>query len=332
MEITSYYASHLKEAYSPKRVNTLTHNMCTNCCNIILSQLSPVKMVREFLHSLMQFARGQKDNFSESPFFIINRWGFLSLYSIVFLNLTLIVSLLHHPQMSRLMVKQDPMTESQYKTKNRGNNVIVLFARWMKMYADDMEVFKKYQPDQRRFYLSKLRTFTEFICGSMKYWGKYHYFFFGNELVVPMHAITKKVEHIQFRERIDQDDKEAIISTMNKIIGGIGDFFQIRKRTHMYFVGDFDKAALDKFNLIRRIVHETGYQINREGDIAKKAAKRQLICCWYKCHRMERDLDRAMRMCSACKMAYYCSQKCQKKAWKYDHRDICPKLPKLYNL
>ena len=320
-----YHTSHLRAACSEgERAYALTHNMCTNCCNIMLSQQSLATIVSEFQRS------GSSDTLGEPS---RNGWP-MHLAPRFCLHLALIESLVHHPQMSRLMVKQTPITKRQFRSMDGTGNMIVMSAHFITVQAANIEKIKMFDPDQRRMYLCKLRTFAVFICGSMRYWGEYDYLFFTKQFIVRMHTIAKKLERIQFRERIEQDHKEAIISTLSKIIGGIGVFCErIWKRTDIPFLGDGNyKSVLNLMILIRRFVHETGYQINREGDIAKRAAKRQLICCWNKCYRMEREIGRAMQMCSGCKMTYYCSRKCQKKAWKCDHRDICQKLSKLYFL
>eukprot|EP01084_Bolivina_argentea_P098476 176982_1 len=44
--------------------------------------------------------------------------------------------------------------------------------------------------------------------------------------------------------------------------------------------------------------------------------------CQYKC--CNKDLvECKMKLCSQCKVTYYCSRRCQKKDWKYFHRNIC---------
>merc|ERR1712129_563461 len=49
-------------------------------------------------------------------------------------------------------------------------------------------------------------------------------------------------------------------------------------------------------------------------------------CCWYKCCKKSGDIGIPFKVCSGCAMSYYCSRTCQKKAWKYGHKDHCKKL------
>merc|ERR1712129_611418 len=58
-----------------------------------------------------------------------------------------------------------------------------------------------------------------------------------------------------------------------------------------------------------------------------KIMTRNARCCWYKCSKNIKDgITILFKVCSGCSMSYYCSKSCQKKAWKYGHKEICKTL------
>ena len=45
-------------------------------------------------------------------------------------------------------------------------------------------------------------------------------------------------------------------------------------------------------------------------------------CGWHECGKTA-DRGKCFKLCSQCKMTYYCSRSCQKRAWNHQHRLIC---------
>ena len=60
---------------------------------------------------------------------------------------------------------------------------------------------------------------------------------------------------------------------------------------------------------------------------------RETVTCGYEGCSTKQDVSkRIFKICSGCKIAYYCSSKCQKKAWKAHHRQTCSALKCKINL
>ena len=55
-------------------------------------------------------------------------------------------------------------------------------------------------------------------------------------------------------------------------------------------------------------------------------------CGYYGCHSTEESSSRPFKICSGCKIVYFCSRRCQKKAWKIGHRQTCEALRLKYCL
>ena len=63
-----------------------------------------------------------------------------------------------------------------------------------------------------------------------------------------------------------------------------------------------------------------------------KDLRQNMTCCWSECSKYEREIDVVLKVCGGCKLSYYCSRKCQKKAWKAGHWKECSTLKKYYHL
>jgi hypothetical protein len=59
----------------------------------------------------------------------------------------------------------------------------------------------------------------------------------------------------------------------------------------------------------------------KEVDLTKWGCKSNKYC--YECSKYD---DQGLQRCSGCKSAQYCSQQCQRKAWKHNHKYFCPLL------
>lgn len=54
----------------------------------------------------------------------------------------------------------------------------------------------------------------------------------------------------------------------------------------------------------------------------RKESRLRLCCSWAGCRMIQRELSEQLRVCGGCKMAYYCSRSCQKRAWP-GHKATC---------
>lgn len=57
-----------------------------------------------------------------------------------------------------------------------------------------------------------------------------------------------------------------------------------------------------------------------------KNIPKPIHCEWSGCGKKHEKL----RVCSGCRMSYYCSKSCQKKSWKIQHGNVCHKLSQYY--
>ena len=76
-------------------------------------------------------------------------------------------------------------------------------------------------------------------------------------------------------------------------------------------------------------LYETELQYQRQH---KTHLKNIAVCGWTKCGKEGIQIDGDLKVCKQCRMEYYCSRRCQKKAWKYEHRTRCKTLQTFYSL
>ena len=61
-----------------------------------------------------------------------------------------------------------------------------------------------------------------------------------------------------------------------------------------------------------------------------KELRCNVVCSNYQCNIRQRWFSTSFKICSCCKIAYFCSRRCQKIAWKKHHRKVCGTLKKRY--
>ena len=62
------------------------------------------------------------------------------------------------------------------------------------------------------------------------------------------------------------------------------------------------------------------------------AEERRWLCCSsLQCNKAQKDSSRQFKLCGGCKLTYYCSRSCQKRAWP-QHKPVCLMLRRLYAL
>ncbi len=233
-----------------------------------------------------------------------------ALKEIIVLNL-----FMHHPRMARLAVKECPITKSLYlsETINAGNNIIASIAETSILCIDH----------RRNKHTVSIHIIM--VYSSMRYWNEYYYLFFVKRFMVRFREALLRVCVVELELQQEQDEGYCVVDAMAGIIGRIWDRYSKR-------LGVLSSVLNDSatFQWMRMTVEPVG---NKWKTIdLHKLIKENMTCCWSRCLREEKDIDGAMKMCSGCKMTYYCSRRCQKKAWKHDHKDICKKLRERYNL
>merc|ERR1712129_332127 len=83
-----------------------------------------------------------------------------------------------------------------------------------------------------------------------------------------------------------------------------------------------NKAKLIERNKVRRVYFERAIQ-SKESPIT---------CGYHACNAKQCTDSELFKICSGCKLVYFCSKSCQKKAWKDGHRRVCRKLQSKYSL
>eukprot|EP01084_Bolivina_argentea_P119683 212192_1 len=101
------------------------------------------------------------------------------------------------------------------------------------------------------------------------------------------------------------------------------------------------KVHSRQWNVWNEFLHQcTRVEIpnNNQGIINLRSIKQRLKCSKVKkgCHNHKCSynlgVDGKIKVCSKCRVSYYCSRSCQKKHWKYIHRVQCKLLAGLFSV
>jgi len=113
--------------------------------------------------------------------------------------------------------------------------------------------------------------------------------------------------------------------------GGLGNVFQMKMEIYIQ-IGDKVMAKKcfkqwKKFYPNDPDIEDFEYLIKTTPpSISKTAAaaevKTRSKCAYFKCQKVESKL-REFKACAKCKVAFYCSRKCQKRHWKNGHQESC---------
>merc|ERR1712062_917268 len=82
---------------------------------------------------------------------------------------------------------------------------------------------------------------------------------------------------------------------------------------------------------ILRLIRCKGYAGRGKSVVRWSEMPIMVNCGWNECQKRGPYIGlTGFKVCGRCKMAYYCSRTCQKKAWNSGHRDQCTILVKYY--
>eukprot|EP01084_Bolivina_argentea_P114600 203991_1 len=344
---------HPKSSSHHKVRNHLTHfNMqfimhmtCTNCINTLLSTITFKDCIN--LYSIwyrepkMEFIQNEKYRFNSS------------------ISQMLLMHLCFHPQMPKIMIKTCPLNVIEYGKRSKVSKQCRCQLKEFDIYNHDFdficnlitldlcsmsEVYGScdvkdcnqtncYQLRETGAGLKILRHvwYIKMFYLSIKYWNKYHILFFlrnyfchFQQIITALGSVNTSVSHEVSVER--QEIMDMFIDLMKIVLKEIivrfnSEKLQFSDIQNQKVVKRIKKHKLDimKTQRIHRIE-------------IKESAKEMMTCSWIGCCKKQIDADIKFKVCSGCKMSYYCSKYCQKKSWNTQHRYNCETLFQYYNL
>eukprot|EP01084_Bolivina_argentea_P259470 437809_1 len=88
------------------------------------------------------------------------------------------------------------------------------------------------------------------------------------------------------------------------------------KKTHIFDIINISPVLIKRMNLVWKI-----YKSTRDLD-CEAELKQKPICGFIRCKNSQNS-NQKFKLCSGCKMTYYCSKSCQKRSWNIRHRTEC---------
>eukprot|EP01084_Bolivina_argentea_P140887 247622_1 len=297
-----------------------TANFCSHCVNSALAKLS----FMDYIH------------------FVANRFDghYGSVYAVFTRNLLI------HRKIHKIMIKSCKMTQiiylnGEYKMK-KNNNINVVFVhsfhticefimRSVRCGWDDVTKVRK-SDSGLSWIFHNMRMFHL----SIKYWNKYHTLFFVNHYWLQLQKITKKIIRIESDNcKAINDERRALNENEDLILDTLIPLMEFILFDSYYKLESIRLIPTEIRNAYRKLkdfvirVYEPNYNILVRMDSIRNI-KHQVSCDWYLCNKKQQLLS--FKICSGCKMTYFCSRKCQKKSWKTNHKQQCNALKLKYAL
>lgn len=229
------------------------------------------------------------------------------------ISLLLLGRVFVHPKITKFMNKV--MTNSMEDFKSVCN------------VLDSLVYFKIFEPDDCHFneyFEISWTPFTRAFLLSIKYWKieQMDYFLRNHCIKFQRSGFSRtfpfgpqaEVE-VAGRERV-----EMVVDAIMKVVV-----------LRIQFMAKLDISSqyhwFRKINIVLK--KDRRLSIKHLQNKAKLELLSDIGCSWTKCREKQRtDKDWRLKLCGGCKMTYYCSRSCQKRAWPW-HKDICHQLCKL---
>eukprot|EP01084_Bolivina_argentea_P259471 437811_1 len=89
------------------------------------------------------------------------------------------------------------------------------------------------------------------------------------------------------------------------------------KKTHIFGIIDISPKLITRMNIVWK-----AYKTNMGDPDVEARMKQKPICGFIRCTNSQNN-NQKFKLCSGCKMTYYCSKSCQKRSWNIRHRTEC---------
>eukprot|EP01084_Bolivina_argentea_P314709 545115_1 len=159
---------------------------------------------------------------------------------------------------------------------------------------------------------------------SVKYWNDYQMLFFIEHyrIIVQQQVADLGKKSFYSRSTIPHDD------SINKLFRFLCIEIGIRCAKFKLTAQHWPLFLHNKHMMKNRIKEMKTKQIRKW---VKSLYVENVKCCWTECNNNHCVISKqVLKVCSKCKMAYYCSKSCQKKAWNTNHRYHCKTLNEWY--
>ena len=238
------------------------------------------------------------------------------------------------------------MFEMSYYIFNHNFGAICQFM--INVIADD-DVFSLNYMEMRkeREHFNKVAT-VRTLWLSMKYWNKYHVRYFVNHHLVIL-SQTYRVGIGFFQKRnidvtayndtfylflrlsIDTVCAKAMCMKLRGILEVRIPPSEVAALSAKYIIHEV--VSTDKHCLFHYLPPEKRNEKMRSfRRTAIRICIRRIPCGWSECKQEVNPDGDGMKKCGQCKMTFYCSRRCQKKAWKLSHRYQCTQLRDKYSM
>ena len=235
------------------------------------------------------------------------------------ISIVLIASLQLHHLMITDSAKKAKLTDHSYNALSRFGTEIIRSSHMLKTFDHlnaNLVGFLRWLPKDIRIQMNcnLLGSLIPFLNVSLMLLSYFH-------LIERKQLLWNQEEISRFRQQM-----YAIIkATKTKVETHLGVRVAIRNRTLKYIC--LDLLFVTDPNMEDRRGAMRGYRA--EFKKIKRAAweekKREMQCLWKKCNVRAKDMDKdKLYKCSRCKVARYCSRRCQKKDWNIGcHKELC---------
>eukprot|EP01083_Nonionella_stella_P016031 44816_1 len=295
-------------------------NMCTNCVNILLCTVRFVDVINLYSLYRVPTVPPPKD-------------------STCLLPMDLYASLFCHPKIHRIMMNTCSLNKLTYLAGEK------MYAMHNNMgtegYVHDFDYLCDIFTVELRIHstdinssLSQQLVFMRTLYLSMKHWNKYHLLFFSKHYLMDLKQASQGIANLPTHNQLDTVGRRVFSKLMYMIgyIEGYVDGCCEAKRV-LKQLKQGNNTALMRTR-IRKVMKQR--KDIKQSNETRKCIKEEVLtitCCgWHRCSKRQKEINGALKLCKQCRMTYFCSRRCQKKAWKHDHRNICLKLKEYYGM
>lgn len=279
-----------------------SHILCSVCTNAIFHKLSS-----------LPWEAWMKPNIKDC----VEQWTFLM---IMFLKL-------NHPRSPKIMMKLCADSSGFFQKLCFSLYVCLIGILPAVPVIDITKTLKG--PIEHRDMASQ---FTRLFLLSIKYWNQNHVDFYVNHFygavehwrkelkqsplwneVQDGYRVQRQLAQIPETPLSDADNYRFLLSQVNYYL-----------ECTQYFVAKRSKKIKWKGRCLKNCYGEF--------KLAVKLQRGPVLCCASsKCSKYEIDCDEMFKVCGGCKMTYFCSRSCQKRAWP-QHKQLCRSLSRCFQL